>query len=45
MEHERAVVARLVEHTPAQPWWLGYLETGAYDIVFSDVPKVSLYWA
>lgn len=44
MVHERAVVAQLVEHTPKQPWWLGYLDTGAHDIVFTDVPKVSLYW-
>jgi hypothetical protein len=28
--HERAVVNRLDQLTPDQPWWLGYLETGAY---------------
>ncbi|MDQ6934357.1 MAG: hypothetical protein M3130_03575 [Actinomycetota bacterium] len=42
--HERAVVEQLVEHTSDQPWWLGYLETGAHDIVFDQAPRVSLYW-
>jgi hypothetical protein len=42
--HERAVVSRLVDFTPAQPWWLGYLETGGHDAVFHDAPRVSLYW-
>ncbi len=41
---ERAVVEELVRHTPDQPWWLGYLETGAHDIVFPTAPKVYLYW-
>jgi hypothetical protein len=41
---ERAVVEELVAHTPDQPWWLGYLETGAHDIVFPRAPRVSLYW-
>jgi len=43
--HERAVVSRLVEFTPAQPWWLGYLETGAHNVVFDDAPRVSVYWS
>jgi hypothetical protein len=42
--HERAVVNRLVEITPDQPWWLGYLDTGAHSVVFEDVPKVLPYW-
>jgi hypothetical protein len=42
--HERAVVGELVRHTPAQPWWLGYLETGAHDVVFPHAPRVPLYW-
>jgi hypothetical protein len=42
--HERAVVNRLVEIAPDQPWWLGYLDTGAHSVVFEDVPKVLLYW-
>ena len=41
---ERAVVDELTKHTPAQPWWLGYLDTGAHDIVFPLAPKLSVYW-
>ena len=26
-----------------QPWWLGYLDTGAADVLFDDVRKVALY--
>ena len=26
-----------------QPWWLGYLETGADDVVFPRAPRVTLY--
>jgi hypothetical protein len=39
--HDDAVVAVLKDHTSPQPWWLGYLETGASDVVFDDAPKVS----
>jgi hypothetical protein len=42
--HERAVVDELRQHSGEQPWWLGYLDTGAHDIVFPDAPKQSLYW-
>jgi hypothetical protein len=42
-QHDRAVLALLTEHTPDQPWWLGYLDTGADDIVFPDAPTVTLY--
>ena len=42
--HEHAVVADLIQHTADQSWWLGYLDTGAHDIVFPSAPKVSLYW-
>ncbi|WP_410809222.1 hypothetical protein [Micromonospora sp. 067-2] len=42
--HERAAVSELVAYTPDQPWWLGYLDTGAHDIVFPHAPRVSLYW-
>jgi hypothetical protein len=42
--HERAVVAQLAQFTADQPWWLGYLETGAHSVVFDDAPRVSLYW-
>ena len=40
--HDAAVLSVPVEHTAAQPWWLGYLATGASDVIFHDVPKVSL---
>lgn len=41
--HDQAVLGLLREQSPSQPWWLGYLDTGADDIVFADVPKVTLY--
>jgi hypothetical protein len=37
------VLALLTEQSAREPWWLGYLDTGADDIVFPDVPKVTLY--
>jgi len=33
----------LEEQSGDQPWWLGYLDTGADDVVFPDAPKVTLY--
>src|SRR5260370_26175020 len=42
-EHDRAVLALLSEQSTGQPWWLGYLDTGADDIVFPDAPKLTLY--
>ncbi|MGZ4306043.1 MAG: hypothetical protein ACXVSL_14395 [Solirubrobacteraceae bacterium] len=41
--HDAAVLAVLGGHTAVQPWWLGYLQTGASDVIFYDVPKVSLF--
>lgn len=41
--HDRAVLTLLTGQPPGQPWWLGYLDTGADDIVFPDAPKVTLY--
>jgi hypothetical protein len=41
--HDRAVLGLLGEHSQAQPWWLGYLNTGADDIVFPDAPMATLY--
>jgi hypothetical protein len=38
--HNAGVLAVLGEHSAAQPWWIGYLDTGAADIVFDDAPKV-----
>jgi hypothetical protein len=43
-EHERSVVQALTAYTTEQPWWLGFLATGAHDVVFPDAPRVSLYW-
>jgi hypothetical protein len=42
-QHDRAVLARLSEYSAAQPWWLGYLDTGTDDIVFPRAPMVTLY--
>lgn len=42
-EHARLVLRHLVEQSPDQPWWLGYLDTGADDLVFPNAPKVTLY--
>jgi hypothetical protein len=43
--HEHALIAHLSAHTTAQrSWWLGFLDTGAHDIVFADAPRVTLYW-
>jgi hypothetical protein len=41
--HDDGVLSVLVEYTAAQPWWLGYLDTGSSNIVFHDAPKVKLY--
>jgi hypothetical protein len=41
--HDAGVLTVLTENTPAQPWWLGYLDTGGADVIFYDVPKVSLF--
>jgi hypothetical protein len=30
-------------HSTRERWWLGYLETGASDVVFDDAPMVTLY--
>ncbi|HEY1003779.1 MAG TPA: hypothetical protein VGD83_29470, partial [Streptosporangiaceae bacterium] len=42
-QHDRAVLGLLREQSADQPWWLGYLDTGADDIVFPDAPRVTLY--
>lgn len=42
-KHDRAVSTLLSEHSADQPWWLGYLDTGADDIVFPGTPMVTLY--
>ncbi|MEO8889274.1 MAG: hypothetical protein ABI429_08305 [Jatrophihabitantaceae bacterium] len=40
---DRALLALLRAHTADQPWWLGFLDTGAEDVVFPDVAMVTLY--
>lgn len=40
---DAALVGILSERTPAQRWWLGYLDTGVADIVLPDAPKVIAY--
>jgi hypothetical protein len=42
-EHDQLVLDLLRRHAGAGPWWLGYLETGSDDVIFPDVPRVSLY--
>jgi hypothetical protein len=42
-EHNQAVLALLSEESAGQRWWLGYLDTGADDIVFPDAPMVTMY--
>jgi hypothetical protein len=42
-EHDRAVLGLLSEQSASERWWLGYLDTGADDIVFPSAPIVTLY--
>lgn len=39
-----ALLRVLGAHTPPLPWWLGFLDTGASDVVFHDAPRVRIYW-
>jgi len=34
---------RFCRRTPAQSWWLGYLDTGVADLVAADATKVAVY--
>jgi hypothetical protein len=40
---DTALVEVLQAHTPEQPWWLGYLDTGVAHVVDPGAPRVSLY--
>jgi hypothetical protein len=42
--HEQAVIELLTEQTQEQPWWLGYLDTGASDVVFPYAPRTTVYY-
>lgn len=41
-QHDHALLALLTEASPEQPWLLGYLDTGADQLVFADAPLVTL---
>lgn len=43
-QHEQTVIELLTEATDEQPWWLGYLDTGASDVVFPYAPRVTAYY-
>ena len=40
---DRVLLSVLRDHTSDQPWWLGYLDTGADDVVFPDAARTTLY--
>jgi hypothetical protein len=41
--HDSALMSVLRAQATDQRWWLGYLDTGADDVVFPDAPRVRLY--
>jgi hypothetical protein len=41
--HEAGVLSVLSEHSGPQPWWLGYLETGASGLIFDGARRVRFY--
>ena len=40
---DTALIDILSVSAPAQPWWLGYLDTGVADVVRPDAPRVTVY--
>ncbi|SHK15199.1 hypothetical protein SAMN05443637_10391 [Pseudonocardia thermophila] len=40
---DEALIEVISANTAAQPWWLGYLDTGAADVVRPDAPRVTVY--
>lgn len=38
-----ALLRVLCAHTQPQPWWLGFLDTGASDVVLDEAPRVVIY--
>jgi hypothetical protein len=40
---DAAIVRLLATHSPAQPWWLGYLNAGGADIILPEAATVSVY--
>ena len=41
--HVGLLLGLLSGYRGAQTWWLGYLDTGADDVIFPDAPMVTLY--
>jgi hypothetical protein len=41
--HDRAVLGLLSRQAGDQSWWLGFLDTGADDVVFPGTARVTLY--
>lgn len=41
--HDAALLSILRKYSAGRPWWLGYLDTGADDVVFPEAPRVNLY--
>jgi hypothetical protein len=41
--HDAGVLAVLSEHSEPQSWWLGYLDSGATDLIFDGVRRVRFY--
>ena len=37
------MLAVLSEHSEPQPWWLGYLDSGATDLIFGGARQVRFY--
>lgn len=42
--HEQTVIELLIKQTDQQPWWLGYLDTGASDVVFPFAPRTTPFY-
>lgn len=42
--YDAALLSVLRAHVIDQQWWLGYLDTGADDVVFPSAPRVTLYY-
>lgn len=40
---DELLLGLLGDESGAQPWWLGYLDVGGEDVIFPDVPMVTLY--
>jgi hypothetical protein len=42
--HAQAMIELLTVQTREQRWWLGYLDTGASNVVFPYAPRTTLYY-